>query len=301
VVGGEALPVAALPTLVRPGDLLVFNDVHVHRARLRCRRASGGAVEVLLARPLGDAWEALLRPARRLAPGERLAAGDGYVELGDPLGGGSWRVRCSPAAAALVAAVGEVPLPPYLRRAARPEDEERYQTVYARAGEMEAAAAPTAGLHFTPALLAALDAAGAWRVSLTLEVGLGTFQPLDERALATGRLHPERYHLPRETWDAVLRTRAGGGRVVAVGTTVARVLEAATGPGVGETDIFIREGHPWQAVDVLFTNFHLPRSSLLMLVCAFAGRERILESYRRALALGFRFYSYGDAMWVQRH
>lgn len=285
-----------LPEHLRPGDLLVLNDVRVHRARLRAQRASGGGVEVLLAGPEEEAWTALVRPGRRLREGERLRCGPGEVALERRHPDGSWRVRCHPDVDTLTAAAGEVPLPPYLRRAATEADTERYQTIYAREGEMRAAAAPTAGLHFTARLFDALAARGVRRVAVTLEVGAGTFLPLDADALRTGQLHRERYHVPVATWEAVEATRAAGGRVVAVGTTAARVLESALGPGPGVTRLFIRPGHRFRRVDRLLTNFHLPRSSLLMLVGAFGGVDRVMEAYREAVARGYRFYSYGDAM-----
>ena len=294
-LGANALDrhVRDLPSLLSPGDLLVVNDVRVRRARLRAQRASGGEVEVLLV----GAGEALCRPGRRLREGEALRCGDaGTVVLDERLDEGRWRVRCLPDADTLADAVGELPLPPYLSRAPTRDDDERYQTVFARRGPFAAAAAPTAGLHFTPSLLAALAERGVERASVTLEVGLGTFKPLTEAQLTRGELHPERFVLPASTWEALRRAR----RVVAVGTTVARVLESADGPGEGTTRLFIREGHPWRRVDALFTNFHLPRSSLLMLVCAFAGRERVMAAYRHAVAAGYRFFSYGDAMFVTR-
>ncbi|MFZ5477817.1 MAG: tRNA preQ1(34) S-adenosylmethionine ribosyltransferase-isomerase QueA [Myxococcota bacterium] len=285
------LAIRDLPSLLRPGDLLVVNDVRVHRARLRARRATGGEVEVLLV----GRDEALVRPARRLKVGEVLPCGPGAVHLEARIGDGRWRVRCDPDPDTLAEAVGEVPLPPYLGRAPVPDDVERYQTVYARHGDLRAAAAPTAGLHFTPSLLAALDAAGVARASVTLEVGLGTFKPLAPEQLAAGQLHAERFVVPEATWAAIARAR----RVVAVGTTVARALESATGPGPGETTLFIREGYRFRRVGALFTNLHLPRSSLLMLVCAFGGRARVLDAYAHAVAARYRFFSYGDAMFVE--
>lgn len=289
-----------LPGRVRPGDLVVLNEVRVFPARLRAVRATGGPVEVLLLRPLDDDWAALARPGRRLRVGERLRCGEGEVELRHREADGSWRVAVLPDVDTVTRTGGEVPLPPYLGRAAEPADTERYQTVFARAGVHRAAAAPTAGLHFTTELLAEVERAGASVARLSLEVGAGTFRPLDTATLDRGTLHPERYHLPAETWSAVQQTRRSGGRVIAVGTTVTRVLESAAGPGHGETDIFLREGHHFRVVDVLLTNFHLPASSLLMLVCAFGGRDRVMAAYRHAVAGGYRFYSYGDAMLVSR-
>ncbi len=282
-----------LPALLEPGDLLVVNDIRVHRARLRAQRESGGNVEVFLAG--GD--EALVRPGRRLREGERLVCGPGHVVLRERLPDGRWRVACEPDVDTLTAAAGELPLPPYFGRAPTAEDEERYQTVYARPrGDLRGAAAPTAGLHLTPRLFTALAARGVHHVSLTLEVGLGTFRPLGAEQLARGALHPERFDIPAETWAAI----QGARRVIAVGTTVARALESAVGPGTGTTELFIREGYTFGRVHGLLTNFHLPRSSLLMLVCAFGGRERVLDAYRHAVSSGYRFYSYGDAMLVTR-
>lgn len=282
------------------GDVVVVNEVKVHRARVRAVRESGGRIEVLLVRALGDgSHEALLRPARRLRAGEVLRAGDGTLRVDGPWGEGTFRVTPLPDVDTVTASAGEVPLPPYLHRAPTAADVERYQTVYAR-GEMRAAAAPTAGLHFTAELLAAIDAVGARRVAVSLEVGLGTFQPLRPEQLAAGKLHVERFDVPEATWSAVTAAAAEGRRVIAIGTTSLRVLEAATGPGPGETDLFIRPGYTFRRVDRLFTNFHLPRSSLLMLVCAFGGTARVLTAYRRAVDAGYRFYSYGDAMWIDR-
>lgn len=286
----DDLGVRDLPGLLGAGDLLVLNDVRVHRARLRAQRESGGAVEVLLV----GGGEALVRPARRLREGERLRCGPGSVTLEIRVGDGRWRVRCEPDVDTLAAAAGEVPLPPYLGRAPTAEDVHRYQTVYAREGR--AAAAPTAGLHFTPALLDAIRARGVTVATVTLEVGLGTFRPLTPEQVSHGVLHEERFHVPDATWEALHAAR----RVVAVGTTVVRVLESAVGPGAGATDLFIREGFPFRRVGALLTNFHLPRSSLLMLVCSFGGCARVMDAYRHAVANGYRFYSYGDAMFVEK-
>ena len=296
-----------LPGWLRPGDLLVRNATRVLPARLRGRKATGGAAEALL---LGEAhaprrFRALVRAGGRLRVGQKLRfegaglaldaeiaalAPDGSVELAFADGPSPF-------------ALGEAPLPPYIRRnAPRPADAERYQTVYARAPG--SVAAPTAGLHFTPALLEALAARGVGIADLVLHVGIGTFRPLRLEDVAAGRLHAERFELPAETAAAVARTRAAGGRVVAVGTTSARVLESRARegglvePGAGETELLLAPGARFRAVDALLTNFHLPRSSLLLLVAAFAGRERVLEAYADAVARGYRFYSYGDAMLV---
>jgi S-adenosylmethionine:tRNA ribosyltransferase-isomerase len=261
------------------GELVVVNDTRVVPARLRLRRESGGEAEVLLLEPLnGDGtWEALARPTKRLRPGERL----GPVELLEHLGEGRWRLRLQGEPA------GEAPLPPYIVEPLA--DPERYQTVYAR--ERGSAAAPTAGLHFTPELLARLDVE-----RVTLHVGLDTFRPLAVDDLAEHRMHSERYRVEPAAWE---RIRAAE-RVLAVGTTSVRVLEslARGAPLEGRTDLFVTPGFEFRRVDALLTNFHLPRSTLLALVMAFAGVEQTRELYRIAIAERYRFYSFGDAMLV---
>jgi S-adenosylmethionine:tRNA ribosyltransferase-isomerase len=300
--------VADLPRWLRPGDLLVVNATRVLPARLRGHKASGGRAEALVLGPdphRPDHWRALVRCTGRLRPGLalRFGAGDAAFET---------EVAALEAEGIAVLALppgvcpyraGEAPLPPYIHRGdADPADLDRYQTVYARVPG--AVAAPTAGLHLGPGLLAALERAGVARAEVVLHVGPGTFRPLEEANLARGRLHPERYELPGETAAAVDRARAAGGRVVAVGTTTTRVLETCRAPGGrvrpgrGETDLFLRPGSRFEVVDALVTNFHLPRSSLLLLVAAFAGRERVLHAYTEAVRLGYRFYSYGDAMLI---
>jgi S-adenosylmethionine:tRNA ribosyltransferase-isomerase len=301
-----------LPDLLEPGDLVVFNRSRVFPARLLGRRRGGGAAEVLLVRPLGAAeWEALVRPGRRLRPGDVVEIDDEVaVEILAPSAGheGCRRVRIvAPTGgddtAALIERHGHVPLPPYIRRPDRAEDRSRYQTVYAR--EPGSVAAPTAGLHFTPALLERLGERGVRTAALVLHVGPGTFRPVTVEDVSRHRLAPEPYLLPQETAEAVAETRARGGRVVAVGTTTVRVLETRARPGgqvdagAGETALVLAPGAQFGVVDALVTNFHLPRSSLLLLVCAFAGRARVLDAYRQALAAGYRFYSYGDAMLVR--
>ena len=296
-----------LPDLLRAGDLVVVNDVRVRKARVHALRESGGEIEVFLLRD--DL--AMCRPSRRLRPGERLqVVGPGTRRAGPPPAAtitllsrddeGLWTIACTPDAESLAARYGSVPLPPYFHRDAEANDEERYQTVYAREGGLAAAAAPTAGLHLTDALLARLAERGIDLARVTLEVGLGTFKPLTEVQLASGELHEERYEVPDATWEALSATRARGGRVVAIGTTTARVLESAAGPGPGSTRIFLREGARFHTVDVLFTNFHLPRSSLLLLVTAFGGHARVMDAYAHAIACGYRFYSYGDACLIPR-
>ena len=298
LVVGDQTRHAAVPDLVElleAGDVLVLNDTRVLHARLRARRATGGAVEVFV---LGED-RAMLRPARRLKVGELLHVDDdGRVELLERDDEG-WRVRFHPSAAHLMDAAGEVPLPPYLERSATPADRERYQTVFARSDG--AVAAPTAGLHLTEDLLDRIRRRGVDVRFVTLHVGAGTFRNLRPEDLERGELHPEVYEVPAATADAV---NGCAGRVVAVGTTVTRTLESATDddgvlrPGRGVTRLFLREGARFRRVDALLTNFHLPRSSLLMLVCAFAGRERVLAAYDEAIRDGYRFYSYGDAMFL---
>jgi S-adenosylmethionine:tRNA ribosyltransferase-isomerase len=296
-----------LPTLLRAGDLLVGNATRVLPARLRGRKASGGAAEALL---LGAAeapghHRALLRCRGRLRAGLKL----GFEGAGGQLD--AEVVAVAPDGEVVLAfeagrspyALGEMPLPPYVRRPdPDPRDAERYQTVFARSPG--SVAAPTAGLHLTHDLLRALGAAGVGWAEVVLHVGPGTFRPLREEELPTGRLHPERFELPDATAQAVARVRDAGGRVVAVGTTTTRVLEhcadaqGALCPGAGETSLLLQPGSRFRVVDALLTNFHLPRSSLLLLVAAFAGRDTVLAAYADALARGYRFTSYGDAMLI---
>jgi len=302
--------VRELPQFVRPGDLLVVNRTRVLAARLRGRKRSGGRVEALLLGAIdaeAGRHRALLRSSGRLREGLELefvaVSGDRTLtaRVSAVASGGVVDLAFEPGSSPYE--LGEPPLPPYIRREQpQPEDRERYQTVY---GDTPGAiAAPTAGLHLTDDLFAELAANGVERASVVLHVGLGTFKPLERSQLESGRLHAERFELPEATAAAVANTRARGGRVVAVGTTTARVLETCATdrgevrPERGETELFLRPGDRFRAVDGLLTNFHLPRSSLLMLVCALAGRERVLEAYREALEHGYRFYSYGDAMLV---
>ena len=268
------------------GHLTVVNDTRVVPARLRARRESGGEVEVLLVEALGGGlWEALARPSRRLRAGERLQARDGaggpLVELVDALGEGRWLVRLEGEPA------GELPLPPYIREP--PDDPERYQTVYAR--DAGSAAAPTAGLHFTPELLARLD-----HERITLHVGLDTFRPLTTERVEEHEMHGERYRVEPAAWARIEAAE----RVLAVGTTTTRVLEtlARGAPLEGRSDLFITPGFAFRRVDALLTNFHLPRTTLLALVMAFAGVDRTRELYALAVRERYRFYSFGDAMLV---
>ncbi|HVS19649.1 MAG TPA: tRNA preQ1(34) S-adenosylmethionine ribosyltransferase-isomerase QueA, partial [Planctomycetota bacterium] len=304
-----------LAEVLEPGDLLGVNDTRVRSARLLGRRASGGAVELLLLeREPGGRWRSLVKPAGRLGPGERLELEGGalaarLVERARGADGAlapEWWLTLEGDGdpEALIERHGRMPLPPYILRARgetpdEPGDRDAYQTVFARAPG--AVAAPTAGLHFTPELLAALAARGVERAHVTLHVGLGTFQPVAVEDTDAHRMHSERYELSEATARAVEAARARGGRVVAVGTTSVRVLESCADdegrlrPGSGDTALFLVPGARFRVVDALLTNFHLPRSTLLMLVSAFAGRERVLRLYAEAIERGYRFYSYGDA------
>jgi S-adenosylmethionine:tRNA ribosyltransferase-isomerase len=287
-----------LPELLRPGDLLVFNDTRVLPARLAARRASGGRVEVFLERPLeGSAALAQLRASNPLRAGEALMSAGGAVRL-LARQGDLWELLLPEPAVDFFERHGTVPLPPYITRAAEPSDRERYQSLLARVPG--AVAAPTASLHFDAGLFAALAARGVGRATVTLHVGAGTFQPLRAEELDRQVLHAEWYAVPADTMVAVGRARAAGARVIAVGTTVARALEStvATGVASGDTRLFIRPGFAFRAIDGLITNFHLPGSTLLMLVAAFAGREAVLAAYAHAVAQRYRFFSYGDAMLV---
>ncbi len=291
--------------LIPPGDLLVLNTSRVRHARLLGRRPSGGPAEVLLIHPAAapGEWVALGRPGSALRPGKRIALGPGAeVETVSLLADGNRIVRfVGLSADEAMARYGRLPLPPYIRREPTESDETRYQTVYAeREGSV---AAPTAGLHFTPALLGELEQRGVRLARLELEVGPGTFKPVEHDDLSQHPMHAERYDVPPALSEAIVDTRARGARVWAVGTTVVRALEsAADGDGVragpGETALFITPGHRFRVVDRLLTNFHLPRSTLLMLVAAFAGHELTMAAYRHAVAARYRFYSYGDAMLI---
>ncbi len=293
--------------MIDPRDLLVFNDTRVLPARLPARKVeTGGRVEVLLVEPRTGPthWLAMVRSSKGVRLDTRLqlegrpelelrvvsVEGEGFVELEMPTDG-----------AELARELGEVPLPPYLGRPADDADRERYQTVYARSDRAASVAAPTAGLHFTTDLLERLRSRGVSQAKLTLDVGPGTFLPVKAASLAEHRMHVEQFELPASTVEAIHACRARGGRVVAVGTTTVRVLESQDElvPGSGSTGLFIRPGHTFRWVDQMITNFHLPRSTLLVLVSAFAGRTRMLSAYQRAVERGYRFYSYGDAMWIR--
>ena len=301
-----------LPGLLRSGDILVANDTRVIPAQLTARRGAA-RIGITLDRPLATGrWHALARNARRLHPGDSLTF-DGAPELAatvwerDPYGGVTLAFNLQGVAfAAALRQAGALALPPYIERPAGvlPQDAQDYQTIFAVSDG--AVAAPTAGLHFTPALLAALDRRGVQRVSITLHVGAGTFLPIRVEDVAAHRMHAERGEITQATAAAINATRAAGGQVVAVGTTSLRLLESAAAPDgtvtpfAGETELFILPGHRFRTVDRLMTNFHLPRSTLFMLVCAFAGVGRIRAAYAHAIATGYRFYSYGDACLLER-
>ena len=303
------LSVSALPGLLEPGDLLVFNDTRVVPARLTGRKPSGGAVDMLLERPLEPGSGAVRGPARALLhmraskplrPGQVVVTdgGDLVVEGREQ---DLYLVRLPAPALEFFGRHGSVPLPPYISRAPEAADTERYQSVLARVPG--AVAAPTASLHFDTALLERLEAAGILRATVTLHVGAGTFQPLRSERVEEHIMHAEWADIPPATCAAIAAARAAGRRVVAVGTTVVRALESAPEPLVpwqGDTRIFIKPGHRWRVVDALVTNFHLPRSTLLMLVSAFVGREALLAAYAHAVAQRYRFFSYGDAMFLER-
>lgn len=299
-----------LAGLLRPGDLLVWNDTKVIPARLFCRTKSGSAVELLFTEKIGDnEWKALVKPGKRCMPGVALAVAGheaaGRLVIEAVLEGGERAVRLEAGVSSLeelLERCGEVPLPPYIRRPAEAGDRAAYQTVYAaRPG---AIAAPTAGLHFTPGLLAALASRGVGGAAVTLHVGAGTFLPVKTDDPRQHVMHEERFEVPPSAAGAIGAARERGGRVVAVGTTVVRVLEhcaAADGqvrPASGRTRLMILPPYRFAATDCLITNFHLPRSTLLMLVCAFATRERVLAAYAEAVRERYRFYSYGDAMAI---
>ena len=293
--------------VLRPGDLLVCNDSKVIPARLEGRKSTGGRVEILLERIVDDScfW-AQMKARRPLKKGNSVTVGEDFnltvrarnrdlFVLG---------IENGASAESMFDKYGMVPLPPYIDREVEEEDCERYQTVYATtAGSV---AAPTAGLHFSKELLQELNEYGVGIAYITLHVGAGTFAPIRTSDIDKQILHWERYEFSESACDAIERTREQGGRIIAVGTTVVRVLESITAdygglkPVVGQTNLFIKPGYRFRAVDAMITNFHLPRSTLLMLVCAFGGTERVLDAYRFAVAQGFRFYSYGDAMFIER-
>lgn len=302
--GVRHLTFTDLPGLLRPGDLLVLNDTRVIKARLHGEKDSGGRAEILVERIDSDTTALCqVRVSKPLKPGRTLSVGRFALEV---LGREAefYRLSFPGSVTSVLEAAGEVPLPPYIERAPEAGDLERYQTVYGR--RPGAVAAPTAGLHFTREMLEALPDQGVAVAYVTLHVGAGTFQPVRASDLSQHRMHFERYEVPPATAEALAGCRAGGGRVVAVGTTVVRTLEAAASgdgevlPGQDETDLFISPGYRFRVVDALLTNFHLPQSTLLMLVCAFGGYERVMSAYRAAVAAEYRFFSYGDAMFLER-
>lgn len=310
--------------LIPAGDALVLNETRVFPARLVGRKATGAAAEILLLRPASVAasgtesvhpdaraepeavlWEALVRPGAKLKPGRVVEIADELrVEIVDstPEGARIVRLVTPLRVEEALSRYGRIPLPPYMEREPGPEDAARYQTVFAR--EEGSVAAPTAGLHFTQSLLDALEEKGVRLVRLVLHVGVGTFRPVGVEDPAEHRMHAERFTVPAGAASALNETRAAGGRLWAVGTTVVRTLETVTDeagvvhPGSGETALFIRPPYRFKAVDRLITNFHLPRSTLLMLVAAFGGYDNVMRAYREAIAEGYRFYSYGDAMVI---
>jgi S-adenosylmethionine:tRNA ribosyltransferase-isomerase len=297
-----------LQEYLRPGDLLVMNDTRVIPARLFGHKLTGGKVEIFLLRRLAgdlERWECLLRSSKKFQQGQNIVLQSGMTAVVQTRSSSeNWVVEFSGTELFedWLDREGHIPLPPYLQRDDSSEDRERYQTVVAR--EPGAVAAPTAGLHFTHELLAHLKAGGIKTACLTLHTGLGTFQPVRVKNVEEHRIHTERYVISLDTAEAVNQTKAAGGRVIAVGTTSARTLEySALQSGVvvagsGEADIFIYPGYRFNVVDALITNFHLPESTLLMLVSALAGREFVLEAYQEAVSRQFRFYSYGDAMLI---
>jgi S-adenosylmethionine:tRNA ribosyltransferase-isomerase len=296
------------PSLLNPGDLVVINDSRVIPARLLPLRPGGGSAEVLLvSRDKDGTWRALVRPGGRIRAGKSLSFPDGdTIEIIEHLESGERRVRLvgQGGEEAVLARHGHVPLPPYITRPDTALDRERYQTVYAR--EPGSVAAPTAGLHFTDELLRGIEDRGARIARVTLHVGPGTFRPVAAERIDEHRMDAEAWQIPEATARAIAEARAAQGRIWAIGTTALRTLESAARPdgtveaGSGTTTLFIRPGYSFKVADCLLTNFHLPRSTLLMLVCAFGGMERVLAAYREAVAQRYRFYSYGDAMAIVR-
>ncbi len=295
-----------LPTLMSPGDLLVLNDTQVIPARLIGSKVTGGAAEVLLLEQLTQTrWNALVKPGRSIRAGAEIVfageLGCQVLEKTDDRGGRIVEFDSAEACQEIIDTVGRMPLPPYVRRDATRQDTTSYQTIYAC--HEGAVAAPTAGLHFTEKLLWALEQMGIDNVSLTLHVGPGTFRPVEVDDVGDHTMHSERYVVTDGTAERINQTRREGGRIVAVGTTSVRTLEAVAEGGEcvakeGRTELFLTPGYEFKLVDGLITNFHLPRSTLLMLVAAFAGRESTLAAYQAALDRGYRFYSYGDAMII---
>ena len=309
----EHLEIRRLPELLRPEDVLVVNNTRVIPARIYGRLPTGGRVELLLVEPLANhEWNCLVKPGRKLRPGTTVHFSTGLAATVQYREAGLHRMEFSEAPEPHLQRLGHVPLPPYIKRNDRPEDRERYQTVYA--AKPGAIAAPTAGLHFDEALLAAIRERGVTIAELTLHVGIGTFKPVTATLAHEHQMEPERFEIDASCAAAIESARRRGGRLVAVGTTVVRALEYAAAIGDGDGDdggeippqrgaanLFIRPGYRFRAVDLLLTNFHLPRSTLLMLVSAFAGTDRVLAAYHSAVEQRYRFYSYGDAMLLHRH
>ena len=300
--GVEDLGFANFPSLLRPGDLLVFNDTRVIKARLHGHKETGGKAEILVERIESERVALVhVRASKSPKPGSRLLIDGGAEAVVAGRDDDLFLLEFSADLLPYLDEHGDVPLPPYLEREADAADIERYQTVYAN--DPGAVAAPTAGLHFDEAMLAETRAAGVNHTHVTLHVGAGTFQSLREEHIEENRLHSERVEVTQGCCDAVASTRAAGGRVIAVGTTSVRALECASASGnlrpfSGETDMFILPGYEFRSVDAMLTNFHLPQSSLLMLVSAFAGKDRILAAYNHAVREKYRFFSYGDAMFL---
>lgn len=298
-----------LAQLIRPHDLLVFNDTRVLAARLYGQKSSGGKVEVLVERIVDETIALVhLRASKSPKAGAQLLFANGQVQaqmlerVGD-----LFKLQFSEPVRGVLAQYGQMPLPPYLGREVENADAERYQTVYSDPNKQNSVAAPTAGLHFDEDLLANLKAAGANFAYVTLHVGAGTFQPVRTDDIRDHQMHSEWLNVPPETVQAINETKAKGGRVIAIGTTSVRALESAAlyndgqlQAWSGETQIFIYPSYEWKVIDALFTNFHLPESTLLMLVCAFAGKERVMNAYAQAVEQKYRFFSYGDAMFVER-
>ena len=301
---------ANLPELLEPGDLLVFNDTKVVKARLFGHKASGGRLELLIERVLspdadaGHEVAAHMKVSKKPLPGAVLQMDGGFtatlLSRWPNVDGPLYRFKLSSDPYALMAQFGHVPLPPYITHTDSANDEQRYQTVFAK--NPGAVAAPTAALHFDETMLARLEARGIARASITLHVGAGTFQPVKAENIADHVMHFERFEVPEATLEAIAACKARSGRVVAVGTTTLRALESSAkfGPGCDDTNIFITPGFDFQVVDVLLTNFHLPKSTLMMLVSAFSGHTHIMALYRHAIEARYRFFSYGDAMLLQR-
>ena len=294
-----------LPQFLKPGDCLVLNNSRVLPARLIGTRPTGGSIELVLLRDLGDdRWECLSRPGRKTRPGQEIIFGNGELKatVEDVAAGGNRIVHFTYEGIFLevLERLGRMPLPPYIKEELN--DPERYQTVYSK--ELGSAAAPTAGLHFTEELLDKIRAMGVTVTFVTLHVGLGTFRPVKEDEIEDHEMHSEFCIIPQETAEAVNRTKANGGRIIAVGTTSCRTLESFAGKdgtleaSSGWTDIFIYPGYQFKCIDALITNFHLPESTLIMLVSALAGRENILNAYKIAVCERYRFFSFGDAMFI---